>query len=163
MYYVGSLIVGEEYLCHHGVKGQRWGRRQFQNKDGSLTPLGREHYDVGESTESRYEPKAYVVRKESDGKTGPSYYERTHPKTDEKKEETSTKTTASTDPMASQRAAYSKKGTGKKKGKGGGKGGGKAKTAGKTTGKKLRSEKIQARVDAVLAEHMQKKLSEIGR
>lgn len=31
------------YLCHHGVKGQRWGIRRFQNKDGSLTSLGRQH------------------------------------------------------------------------------------------------------------------------
>lgn len=161
MYYVGSLIVGEEHLCHHGVKGQRWGRRQFQNKDGSLTPLGREHYSVGEPIAASSKPKGSLVRPETEEKKGPSYYEKTHPKTDEKKEETSTKATASTDPMASQRAASSKKGTGKKKGKGG-KGGGKAKTTGKTTGKKLRSEKIQARVDAVLAKHMQKKLSEIG-
>ena len=28
-------------LYHHGVKGQRWGIRRYQNKDGSLTALGR--------------------------------------------------------------------------------------------------------------------------
>ena len=28
------------YLAHHGVKGQRWGVRRFQNPDGSLTELG---------------------------------------------------------------------------------------------------------------------------
>lgn len=28
-------------LTHHGIKGQRWGFRRFQNKDGSLTPAGR--------------------------------------------------------------------------------------------------------------------------
>lgn len=32
-----------EYLAHHGIKGQRWGIRRFQNKDGSLTSLGRQH------------------------------------------------------------------------------------------------------------------------
>lgn len=26
---------------HHGIKGQRWGVRRFQNPDGSLTPLGK--------------------------------------------------------------------------------------------------------------------------
>ena len=34
-------------LYHHGIKGQKWGVRRFQNKDGSLTPLGRkrQQYD----------------------------------------------------------------------------------------------------------------------
>lgn len=31
-------------LYHHGVKGQKWGIRRFQNKDGSLTYDGRKHY-----------------------------------------------------------------------------------------------------------------------
>ena len=28
-------------LDHHGIIGQKWGIRRFQNKDGSRTPLGR--------------------------------------------------------------------------------------------------------------------------
>ena len=28
-------------LYHHGIKGQRWGIRRYQNKDGSLTAAGR--------------------------------------------------------------------------------------------------------------------------
>lgn len=32
------------YLKHHGVKGQKWGVRNYQNKDGSLTAAGRERY-----------------------------------------------------------------------------------------------------------------------
>ena len=32
-------------LQHHGIKGQKWGVRRFQNKDGSLTPAGKKRYD----------------------------------------------------------------------------------------------------------------------
>lgn len=35
-------------LKHFGVKGQKWGRRNYQYEDGSLTPDGRLHYGVGE-------------------------------------------------------------------------------------------------------------------
>ena len=28
-------------LYHHGIPGQKWGRRRYQNPDGSLTALGR--------------------------------------------------------------------------------------------------------------------------
>lgn len=33
-----------DYIAHHGVKGQRWGVRRYQYKDGSLTSLGKRHY-----------------------------------------------------------------------------------------------------------------------
>lgn len=29
------------HLCHHGIKGQKWGIRRYQNPDGSLTEAGR--------------------------------------------------------------------------------------------------------------------------
>lgn len=35
----------ETELYHHGIKGQRWGIRRFQNKDGSLTRLGQKRAD----------------------------------------------------------------------------------------------------------------------
>lgn len=32
-------------LQHHGIKGQKWGRRRFQNLDGSLTEAGEKRYN----------------------------------------------------------------------------------------------------------------------
>ena len=35
-------------LYHHGIKGQKWYIRRFQNKDGSLTPAGKKRYGDGD-------------------------------------------------------------------------------------------------------------------
>ena len=36
----------EEELYHHGILGQRWGRRRYQNPDGSYTQAGRARYGI---------------------------------------------------------------------------------------------------------------------
>ncbi len=38
---MGNYILHNCELYHHGVKGQKWGVRRYQNKDGSLTPEGK--------------------------------------------------------------------------------------------------------------------------
>lgn len=35
-------MAKNDYLSHHGILGQRWGIRRYQNKDGSLTEEGRD-------------------------------------------------------------------------------------------------------------------------
>ena len=35
---------GTDYLMHHGIKGQKWGVRNYQYEDGSLTPEGMVRY-----------------------------------------------------------------------------------------------------------------------
>ena len=36
-------------LQHHGIKGMKWGKRRFQNADGTLTQLGRFRYGKAET------------------------------------------------------------------------------------------------------------------
>ena len=38
------IIDTKDYLAHHGIAGQKWGKRRYQNPDGSLTPEGYIHY-----------------------------------------------------------------------------------------------------------------------
>lgn len=35
----------EDSLCHHGIKGQHWGIRRYQNYDGSYTQAGMKRYN----------------------------------------------------------------------------------------------------------------------
>lgn len=45
--YLASRQARNNVLIHYGVKGQKWGTRQWQNADGSYTEAGKHHYGWG--------------------------------------------------------------------------------------------------------------------
>ena len=56
------------YLCHHGIKGMKWGVRRYQNPDGSLTSAGKKRYlSNGEKTYKRLKKEVRRQRGEVHG------------------------------------------------------------------------------------------------
>jgi uncharacterized protein YdiU (UPF0061 family) len=47
-------------LMHHGIKGQKWHVRRFQNKDGSLTVAGKKRYSTGSDGDAKTKFKDMV-------------------------------------------------------------------------------------------------------
>lgn len=50
---MSNYILYDGELYHHGIKGQRWGVRRYQNSDGSLTAAGKKRYAVDEIVRER--------------------------------------------------------------------------------------------------------------
>lgn len=50
--------IHDYYISHHGIKGQKWGIRRYQNPDGTLTEEGKKRY----GTISRYYEKKTARR-----------------------------------------------------------------------------------------------------
>lgn len=51
--------MSEVYLAHHGILGQKWGIRRYQNYDGSYTRAGVKRYNASKAT---YDQKRSELR-----------------------------------------------------------------------------------------------------
>lgn len=67
-----TVNYSENYLEHHGILGQKWGVRRFQNPDGTLTAEGKKRY--GDSDEA-FEEMAKNYTKKTGAETNLSYYD----------------------------------------------------------------------------------------
>ena len=52
-------------LYHHGIKGQKWGKRRYQNPDGTLTSEGYSHYKNGKfMSDKEYRNDGKLIKEE---------------------------------------------------------------------------------------------------
>lgn len=73
-----------EYLEHHGIRGQKWGVRRYQNSDGSLTSAGKKRirtkdeklHDSVAKKHERIENKLEKKRNAIKGDTAKDVYKR---------------------------------------------------------------------------------------
>ena len=64
-----GYFYSDEELAHHGILGQKWGVRRYQNKDGSLTPKGKKHY--GNMSDDKLQKSLYKqVKNERSNQSG---------------------------------------------------------------------------------------------
>ena len=76
MNYYGYEFIRESDLTHHGIKGQKWGVRRFQNEDMTWTAAGKERYGDGNVADAK---SAYKAAKKAYNKSFNKAYYHNHP------------------------------------------------------------------------------------
>ena len=60
--YYGICDLGyDQSISHHGIKGQKWGIRRYQNADGTLTAEGKKRYGTVENLQKSQKRKKAAV------------------------------------------------------------------------------------------------------
>lgn len=60
------MTIYNDELYHWGIKGQKWGVRRYQNKDGSLTAEGKKRYQQNDHPDYTHAHEKKSVRELSD-------------------------------------------------------------------------------------------------
>lgn len=91
-YFADAIKAKEDSLEHHGVLGQKWGVRRFQNADGSLTAAGKRrvyaqgaNYGGYESFRHRHRRAIEAAKYENDLKKNQKKLDKAYEKGSEKK------------------------------------------------------------------------------
>lgn len=152
-----------DVLYHYGIKGQRWGTRRFQNKDGSLKPNAIHRY---------YQPNKEVSDTGTGGGGGSSsgekkkpasYYGSVHEEIDKKHAEASVRRKANVEALknAGDSEEAASKGSGGKKGSGGSKGSKGSKGSGSSSKASAKTSASNERINKLLEESMKLNLERL--
>lgn len=55
-------LYNDDELMHYGVLGMKWGVRRYQNKDGSLTPVGKKVSNDSKMYKHKYEKASNAIK-----------------------------------------------------------------------------------------------------